>query len=207
MFSRTGLKGKGEKVELSFESFCHRSLSQEVSSVRADLVHHKVHFGLSSTLWSTFIQQLYIKYVFYSDTAKSVNKIDRVHALMENVTSQERSINPLLYFLKAKASLLSIVDLIITFQEKNCTKHKHWLDVGIKNASPQISPRQWVAITKKKKNALLTKVWRAQPRPSIASQRGVRAKLGYLLNFKSLDSGESYPEGWLALDKDHDKIV
>lgn len=154
MFSRTGLKGKGEKVELSFESFCHRSLSQEVSSVRADLVHHKVHFGLSSTLWSTFIQQLYIKYVFYSDTAKSVNKTDRVHALMQNVTSQERSINPLLYFLKAKASLLSIVDLITTFQEKNCIKHEHWLDVGIKNASPQISPRQWVAITKKKKKCI-----------------------------------------------------
>ena len=47
-----------------------------------------------------------------------MNKTDQVYVLTKNVNSHKRSINELLYFLKAKASLISIMDLIAVFQEK-----------------------------------------------------------------------------------------
>ena len=52
---------------------------------------------------------------------KPKNKTDQVYALKKNVNSHKRSISQRLYFLKAKASLISIMDLIADFQrEKKC---------------------------------------------------------------------------------------
>ena len=47
---------------------------------------------------------------------KPKNKTDQVYALIKNVNSHEKSISQRLYFLKAKASLISIMDLIADFQ-------------------------------------------------------------------------------------------
>ena len=87
---------------------------------------------------------------------KPKNKTNQVYALIKSVNSHERSISQWLYFLKAKASSIPIMDLLADFQGKKSAKYVHWLDFSIKNTSLQMSPRQRVAMTKL--SLFLTKV-------------------------------------------------